>query len=64
MRHTRVMLRLAMSLALGGCMTGPSDGSSQVETTNQANRENLRGAPERARCATSTSCAPRSQTSC
>jgi len=32
------------TLAVAGCTTVPADGSTQIQTTGQANRENLRGA--------------------
>jgi hypothetical protein len=34
------------ALSLGGCMTTRADGSQQVETTQEANRENLKGVAE------------------
>jgi len=37
---------LAAVLALGGCMTTRADGSPKVQTTNDANREGLKGAAE------------------
>jgi hypothetical protein len=33
----------ATALALGGCMTERADGSPKVETTQEANRENMKG---------------------
>lgn len=35
---------LPLLLLLAGCQTMPADGSTQVQTTGQANRENLKGA--------------------
>jgi hypothetical protein len=40
---TRFLAALCATLALGGCMTTRSDGSPKVETTQEANRENLGG---------------------
>jgi hypothetical protein len=42
MRST--LLLLAPLVLLGACTTVPADGSSQIQTTSQANRENLQGA--------------------
>jgi hypothetical protein len=41
-----LVLSAAVPLALGGCMTTRSDGSPKVQTTNEANRENVKGAAE------------------
>jgi len=40
------MAALVGALALGGCMTTRADGSPKVQTTNDANREGLKGAAE------------------
>src|ERR1700752_3475227 len=37
---------LGAALPLGGCMTTRADGSPKVETTQEANRENLKGVAE------------------
>src|SRR6185312_4527732 len=37
---------LGAVLALGGCTTTRADGSPKVETTNEANREGIKGAAE------------------
>jgi hypothetical protein len=39
-------LALLMLLALPACATAPADGSSKIQTTSQANRENLQSAME------------------
>jgi hypothetical protein len=46
MRYAVPLLLSAAALALGGCMTTRSDGSPKVQTTNEANRENLKGVAE------------------
>jgi hypothetical protein len=44
MRHAAALLVLpAAALALGSCMTTRSDGSPKVQTTNEANRESVKG---------------------
>lgn len=44
MRQTFVSLLLLGALPLAGCMTTRADGSSKVQTTGEANRENITGA--------------------
>ncbi|MDB5427338.1 MAG: hypothetical protein JWR47_1909 [Phenylobacterium sp.] len=46
MRYATPLLLSAAALALGGCMTTRSDGSPKVQTSNEANRENLKGVAE------------------
>jgi hypothetical protein len=46
MRYSALLFLSASALALGGCMTTRSDGSPRVQTTNEANRENLKGVAE------------------
>ena len=44
MRHAApLVLSAAAALALGGCMTTRSNGSPKVQTTNEANREGVKG---------------------
>lgn len=44
MRRFAAFSALAATLLAGGCVTAPADGSPRVQTTGQANRENLEGA--------------------
>lgn len=46
MRYAVPLLLSAAALALGGCMTTRSDGSPKVQTSSEANRENLKGVAE------------------
>jgi hypothetical protein len=42
-----ILLGLSLAgLVLGGCVTTRSDGSSKVQTTNEANRDSIKGAAE------------------
>jgi hypothetical protein len=43
MRYGTALAFSAAALALAGCMTTRPDGSPKVETTNEANREGLKG---------------------
>ncbi|MET0271356.1 MAG: hypothetical protein ABW360_00040, partial [Phenylobacterium sp.] len=44
MRFTTLTALLVAATALAGCMTTRSDGSPQVQTTGEANRESIEGA--------------------
>src|SRR5437879_3955260 len=46
MRYAALLFLSAAALLLGGCMTTRSDGSPKVQTTTEANRENLKGVAE------------------
>jgi hypothetical protein len=46
MRYATPILLMAASALLAGCLTTRGDGSPKVETTSEANRENLKGAAE------------------
>jgi hypothetical protein len=46
MRHAALLVLSAAALLLGGCMTTRSNGSPKVQTTNEANRESVKGAAE------------------
>jgi hypothetical protein len=46
MRHATLLVLSAAALMLGGCMTSRSDGSPKVQTTNEANRESVKGVAE------------------
>ncbi len=46
MRYAPLLVLSAAALALGGCMTTRSNGSPKVQTTNEANREGVKGAAE------------------
>src|SRR5437762_11871259 len=47
MKHTTILLlpaaALATALVLGGCMTSRADGSPKVQTSQEADREGLKG---------------------
>ena len=44
MRRPLALASLPVLALLGACTTMPADGSSRIQTTSQANRENLQGA--------------------
>jgi hypothetical protein len=46
MRCAALLVLSAAALVLGGCMTTRSNGSPKVQTTNEANRESVKGAAE------------------
>ncbi len=46
MRHAPFLVLSASALVLGGCLTTRSNGSPKVQTTNEANRESVKGAAE------------------
>jgi len=46
MRGGFVLALSLCGLALGGCVTGRPDGSPKVQTTNEANRQSIKGAAE------------------
>jgi hypothetical protein len=46
MRNAPILILLAATTALGGCLTTREDGSPRVETTSEANRESLKRAAE------------------
>jgi hypothetical protein len=46
MRRIAVLAVSAAALSLGGCVTARADGSAKVQTTSEANKENIQGAAE------------------